>query len=139
MTQFRKLMTAVVGYSLVAVAWAGDSSLIRQVPPPTATLKNPFEGQESAKHAGAKLFARECAPCHATNGRGGVGKAPPLVQPAVYEAEPGSLFWILRNGSLGRGMPSFAHLPEPQRWQLVTYLKSLGRRSSDAGPHELQN
>jgi len=32
---------------------------------------------------------------------------------------------VLRNGSLRHGMPSFAHLPEQQRWQIVTYLKSL--------------
>jgi mono/diheme cytochrome c family protein len=48
-----------------------------------------------------------------------------LASPIVREAEPGKLFWILRNGSLRHGMPSFAHLPEEQRWQIVMYLKSL--------------
>ena len=27
----------------------------------------------------------------------------------------------LRNGSIWRGMPSFSHLPEEQRWEIVTY------------------
>jgi hypothetical protein len=43
----------------------------------------------------------------------------------VRQAKPGTLYWILRNGSLCRGMPSFAHLPEDQRWQIITFLQSL--------------
>jgi hypothetical protein len=31
---------------------------------------------------------------------------------------------VLTNGSLRGGMPSFASLPEPERWQIVEYLKS---------------
>jgi mono/diheme cytochrome c family protein len=54
-----------------------------------------------------------------------MGKAPPLNQADVHDASPAALFWVLRNGSLKRGMPSFAHLPEPQRWQIITYLKTL--------------
>jgi len=55
-------------------------------------------------------------------------KAPPLNQADVQAAPAGALFWVLRNGSLKRGMPSFAHLPEAQRWQIVTYLKTLKQR-----------
>jgi mono/diheme cytochrome c family protein len=50
---------------------------------------------------------------------------PALVSPAVRSAPAGVIFWLLRNGSLRRGMPSFSHLPEQQRWQIVTYLKTL--------------
>jgi len=57
-----------------------------------------------------------------------MGKAPPLNQAEVREASPGALFWVLRNGSLKRGMPSFAHLPDAQRWQIITYLKTLKPR-----------
>ena len=55
-------------------------------------------------------------------------KTVPLRQPEVYEAAPPALFWILRNESLQRGMPSLAHLPEAQRWQIVTCLQALGPR-----------
>ena len=55
----------------------------------------------------------------------GTRKAPPLNQADVHEAPHGALLWVLRNGSLKRGMPSFAHLPEPQRWQIIAYLKTL--------------
>jgi mono/diheme cytochrome c family protein len=87
-------------------------------------MSNPLDGQERAQRAGAKLFARECASCHGRDGMGGLGKAPPLMQSEVYDAPPGALFWILRNGALHRGMPSFAHLPEAQRWQIISWLKA---------------
>jgi len=108
----------------LAVTWARGESLVDRAPARTTAMSNPFEGQDRARRAGAKLFARECASCHGPNGAGGLGKAPPLRQAEVYRAAPGKLFWILRNGSLQRGMPSFAHLPEPQRWQIITWLKT---------------
>jgi mono/diheme cytochrome c family protein len=83
-------------------------------------MKNPLQGEEQSRRAGAKLYARECAACHGAN-REGFGKAPPLNRPEVLQS-PGALFWVLENGSLHRGMPSFAHLPEPQRWQIITFL-----------------
>jgi hypothetical protein len=35
------------------------------------------------------------------------------------------LFWILTNGVVRQGMPVWSKLPEPQRWQIVTFVKSL--------------
>ena len=46
----------------------------------------------------------------------------------MHQASAGALFWILKNGSLRHGMPSFAHLPEPERWQIITYLRSLNQK-----------
>lgn len=99
-------------------------SLVQQAPPNFVELLNPYEADPSAIKAGSKLFHRECAACHGKDARG-AGKAPPLAVPDVYRAAPGALFWVLRNGSLKRGMPSYAHLPAQQRWQIVSYLKSL--------------
>ena len=129
MKTIRKFATVALSGLIVTVVWARSGSplrqsLLRQAPPGTAALRNPLESQERARRAGAKLFARECASCHGAKGEGGLGKAPPLRQREVYEAAPGALFWVLRNGSLQSGMPSFAHLPEPQRWQIITWLQS---------------
>jgi mono/diheme cytochrome c family protein len=107
--------------------WARVGTLVQQAPPKAQALRNPFEGQQRATLAGAKLFARECAACHGSDGFG-MGKAPPLNQFDVRDASPGTLFWVLRNGSLKRGMPSFSHLPEAQRWQIITYIKTLQPR-----------
>jgi mono/diheme cytochrome c family protein len=114
-------------WSLVAAGSASSLKPVDQAPSAAAAKRNPLTGQESARRAGAKLFGRECAGCHGANAEGR-GKAPSLIQPAVSNAAPGVLFWILRNGSIYHGMPSFAHLPEQQRWQLVTYLESLSSR-----------
>lgn len=106
------------------LAWSG--SPIRRAPAATANVNNPMDASDRAQRAGAKLYTRECATCHGSN-REGRGKAPPLNRAEVTEAPPGTLFWVLRNGSLNRGMPSFAHLPEQQRWQIISFLQSLPR------------
>jgi mono/diheme cytochrome c family protein len=85
---------------------------------------NPYEGQETARRAGEKLYQRECAGCHGRDAQGS-RRAPALASPMVRQAPPGAIFWVLRNGSLWHGMPSFAHLPEQQRWQIVVFLKAI--------------
>ena len=115
-------MAASMAALALAAAGAG-ASLIERAAAGQSGPANPFANSEAARSAGAKLYARECAACHGANREGG-GKVPRLAQGEVFEAAPGSLFWILRNGSLRRGMPSFAHLPEPMRWQIVTFLQS---------------
>ena len=117
-------LAALAGTASLFAASHRPGDLLQRVPPEAAQCRNPFGGNEKHRRAGEKLFREECAQCHGRDAKG-IGKAPPLVSPIVRQAEPGKLFWILRNGSLRRGMPSFAHLPEDQRWQIVTYLKSL--------------
>ena len=87
---------------------------------------NPFDGQAAASQAGRKLYVRECAGCHGREAEG-TRWGPALASPSVRQAPPGAIFWVLRNGSLRRGMPSFSHLPEARRWQIVTYLKTLSQ------------
>jgi mono/diheme cytochrome c family protein len=97
---------------------------LQRAPAKEASLPNPYDGQHRAQKAGQKLFEKECASCHGPSAAGG-SHAPALASPAIRKASPGEIFWVLRNGSLQRGMPSFAHLPEQQRWQIITYLKTL--------------
>jgi mono/diheme cytochrome c family protein len=115
------ILTLVFTYA----ATPGESPVDR-APAWAAEKRNPFEGSDRAQRAGAKLYAQQCASCHGNHREGG-RKAPPLSQPEVQKAPSGTLFWVLRNGSLHQGMPSFAHLPEAQRWQIVTYLQSADR------------
>ncbi len=106
-------------------AFAGQGgSLIEQAPAKAQAASNPLAGSAKASRAGAKLFDRECSACHGPSAEG-IGKAPSLNSTTISDAPAGALFWVLRNGSLHRGMPSFAHLPEPQRWQIITYLQTL--------------
>jgi len=113
----------IVGVGIAVAAIAAAGSLVQNAPAKAAERRNPFEGNEHARRAGAKLYARQCASCHGNN-REGRGNAPPLSRPEVEGAASGTLFWALRNGALYRGMPSFAHLPEAQRWQIITFLRT---------------
>jgi len=97
---------------------------VQQAPAGAVALQNPYDDRDAAKRAGAKLFHRHCASCHGQNAEG-QNHTPSLASPEVRNAPPGVLFWVLRNGSLRHGMPSFSHLPEQQRWQIVTFLKTL--------------
>ncbi|MGH9762200.1 MAG: c-type cytochrome [Blastocatellia bacterium] len=99
-------------------------SVLDRAPASAASLENPYKGQADAVLAGRKLFRRHCADCHGLDAGGGK-RAPDLRSVRVRDAAPGILFWFLRNGSLKRGMPSWSGLPEQQRWQIVSYLKSL--------------
>jgi mono/diheme cytochrome c family protein len=87
--------------------------------------RNPLENDPQAVAAGRNLFEQHCAQCHGEAAEGGK-KAPTLRSAEVQEASPGAIFWILTNGVVRRGMPVWSKLPEPQRWQLVSYIKSLG-------------
>ncbi len=103
-------------------------SELAKAPAKAAARPNPIEKDPEAIPAGAKLFAQYCAECHGDAGEGGRGKkaGPSLRAPEVQQSTPGTLFWLLTNGVVRRGMPVWSRLPEPQRWQLVSYVKSLG-------------
>lgn len=85
---------------------------------------NPLESDPQAIAAGQILFADHCAECHGDDAKG-ARKGPSLRASEVRSATPGTIFWILTNGVVRRKMPAWSKLPEPQRWQLVRYLKSL--------------
>jgi len=97
---------------------------LAKVPSKAAARRNPLQSDPDAVAAGAKLFASHCAECHGDTARGGK-KAPSLLAPEVQQATPGTLFWLLTNGVVRRGMPVWSKLPEPQRWQLVSFIKTL--------------
>jgi mono/diheme cytochrome c family protein len=97
---------------------------LAKAPKKAAARRNPLERDPDAVAAGAKLFTLHCTECHGEMAEGG-RKAPSLLADEVQQSTPGTLFWILTNGVVRRGMPVWSKLPEPQRWQIVSYLKSL--------------
>jgi len=104
---------------------------LTKAPRKAAARPNLLATDPEAAAAGAKLFDLHCAECHGATAEGGK-KAPSLRAPAVQQASPGAIFWLLTNGVVRRGMPVWSKLPEPQRWQLVSYIKSLTPLSKPA-------
>jgi mono/diheme cytochrome c family protein len=100
------------------------SPVLSRVPNKARAKCNPFATDPEAGIAGRKLFEQHCAECHGAKGDG-TKRGPRLREPAIQQATAGEIFWILTNGVVRRGMPAWSKLPEPQRWQVVTWLKSL--------------
>jgi mono/diheme cytochrome c family protein len=97
---------------------------LARAPDKARTQRNPLQNSPDATAAGRKLFHMHCAECHGDAAEG-TRKGPSLRAQEVQHATPGTLFWVLTNGVVRRGMPVWSKLPEPQRWQIVTYLESL--------------
>src|SRR6202051_889223 len=96
--------------------------------------KNPYNGEES-RLAGQKLYARNCLSCHGKQGKG-TGNVPSLVDGKLDSVTPGEVFWFITRGSKDNGMPSWSFLQVKQRWQLVTFVKSMksSETSAEATP-----
>jgi mono/diheme cytochrome c family protein len=98
---------------------------LQKAPEKARNRTNPLQNDPDAVAAGAILFKQHCAECHGNSAEGS-HKAPSLLVPEVQTTTPGTLFWLLTNGVVRKKMPVWSKLPEPQRWQLVRYIKSLG-------------
>ena len=107
-----------------AAMLASDGAWIRKVPQPERSRTNPYTGNSEAISAGRLLFTENCAQCHGGDALGRHGR-PSLRSERVRNVSDGELAWLLRNGSLWKGMPSWTSLPEPERWQIIAYLRSL--------------
>jgi mono/diheme cytochrome c family protein len=115
---------AIVGAMIFGMG-AADGSWLTNVPEAERTRQNPYGGHADAIAAGSKVFEDHCAKCHGEDAMGR-RKKPSLRTSRVQNAKDGELFWLLKNGNLKRGMPTWAALPEPMRWQIIAYVKSLG-------------
>lgn len=147
MTQFTiKASTVLVSLLLIPAASSGQKDQKDQPSPVNANSvytelakapkkaiarRNPLATDPDAVAAGSKLFAQHCAECHGEMAEGGK-KGPSLLAPEVQQATPGAIFWLLTNGVVRKGMPVWSKLPDAQRWQLVTYIKSLGATASQS-------
>ncbi|WP_263366171.1 c-type cytochrome [Edaphobacter bradus] len=121
----RAIIVAIaISFSAPLVFAASDGVWLKRVPDQDRARINPYALDENAAAAGALLYKRNCASCHAADASG-QGKRPSLRTTRVQHASDGELFWLLTNGNLGHGMPSWSRLPEDQRWQLTRYLHSL--------------
>lgn len=97
------------------------------VPAVYASAENPYAADDAdAIATGQRLATRHCRSCHGHDLRGSVmhGGAADLVAAGQTRSDA-FLFWAITDGSR-MGMPNWgAKLSEDERWQLITYLRSL--------------
>jgi mono/diheme cytochrome c family protein len=110
---------------------ASQSPWLQHVSPSDREKTNPYAGSPDAVAAGSRMFTDHCSKCHGSDALGR-GKRPSLRSKEVQQATDGEIFWLLKNGSLRKGMPSWSSLPEPTRWQVIAYVKSLGEMTAPA-------
>lgn len=117
-------LCCAVGLAVVMAAGAEvNQDWLHKVPAKERVRANPYAGKAAAIAAGHRLFEEHCATCHGANLEGTPGK-PSLRTPLVQQATDGELFWLLKNGDLRYGMPTWSSLPEPERWEIVAFLRS---------------
>lgn len=120
----------------------GAATAHAHIDPPAeyAQLTNPVAGDAAAIAAGQTIFNTNCMTCHGAQGRGdgptAVGLNPKPANLADRQMmgmlSDGYLFWRVSEGGamapFNSAMPSWkAALSEEQRWQVISYLRSLGQ------------
>jgi glucose/arabinose dehydrogenase/cytochrome c5 len=120
---------AVAVFCAATSLWAQDANF-HNAPASSAAAQNPHTTQADAQ-AGGTIYQQKCAACHGPTAKG-AGNVPSLASGPTQTAKPGEVFWYITRGDLANGMPSWASLPEEQRWQVVSYLKDLGSPNAKA-------
>src|SRR6266700_2508106 len=141
-------LTGALGISLilassaiVARVAAADDEKPWVAPDAAKQVKNPVPVNPESLAAGGQLYHENCAPCHGETGKGD-GDTGKIIKkkPANFTDEKlmsletdGSLFWKIGEG---RGpMPSWKdELSDKERWQLVNYIRKLGKDAAAANP-----
>jgi glucose/arabinose dehydrogenase/mono/diheme cytochrome c family protein len=126
------LVAAILLLSTLLTA-ANVDTKFHNAPDSTKATKNPYEGEATAAQAGKTLYARNCLSCHGKMGKG-TGNVPSLVSGKLDSIAPGEVFWFITRGDKDNGMPSWAQLPVKQRWQLVTYVKTMESLETSPSP-----
>jgi len=104
-----------------------------KAPPEADKVSNPLKGNAAATDAGKKLYAQLCVVCHGDKGKGdGVAGISLNPRPANHASQKvqsqtdGAIFWKITSGR----PPMAAYnstLTEVQRWQLVNYIREIGK------------
>ncbi len=119
------ILAATILLPLLSLFALDVDTKFHNAPASARATKNPYEGDASAAQTGKRLYGLYCLSCHGKTGKG-TGNVPPLVDSKLASARPGEVFWFITRGDKDNGMPSWAQLPVKQRWQIVTYVKSMG-------------
>ncbi len=115
---------------------------IVQAPEKFQALKNPLKDNRDNYLAGESLYLYQAEPtvckvCHGDsgNGMGMMAQGLPALprnftcKETMKDITDGQMFYIIRNGSGGSGMPAFKLLGDKEIWQLIIYIRTFTRRA----------
>ena len=103
-------------------------------------MKNPIPATPENIAKGKELFEGKgtCFTCHGTSGKGDgdAGKAldpspRDFTNPAFHKLRTdGEMFWVIKNGSSGTGMISYAPaiISDEEAWTIINYERSFGKK-----------
>ena len=111
-----------------------------QAPEEIYHMKNSLQPTQKNLDAGKSLFRTDSQPtackiCHGVQGNGfgmmALGLNPPprnfTCAETMNEIPDGQLFWVIKYGSPGTGMPAYPELKDKQIWQIVLFLRELSK------------
>jgi cytochrome c oxidase cbb3-type subunit III len=91
----------------------------------------PLLGQ--AAPPGEQLYMQNCAACHGSQGKGGVG-VPLALEDFLSGVTDRYLFETIRRGRPGRVMPSFERLSDAEARAIVSYIRGFGPPAPELSP-----
>ncbi len=107
-----------------------------QVPEKIANKKNPFKSNAENFIKGESLYQwtaepNPCKVCHGPTGNGfgmmaqGLSAMPRnfTCSETMKKVSDGQMFWIIKNGSPGTGMPAYKFLSDDEIWKLILYIR----------------
>ena len=124
-----RILLAAVSFIVLLIAAAAAVHAQDEVPDPYRGLTNPFPWNDvSAQEEGKGIYKSYCLGCHGPGGSN-LPDSDFSAQdfPQSLEENSDFFFWTLSDGMLDKGMPPYkSSLSEDQRWQVLTYLWTLG-------------
>jgi mono/diheme cytochrome c family protein len=119
------------------VALSGCRDRDGDLPAAYRALAVPSQRLESpeARARGRRLFMEHCALCHGERGDGrgirheGFGRPPRDFTDSGWQrrTSPRHVYFAIREGVRGTAMPAWKVLDPDDTWDLVAYVRSLGR------------
>jgi mono/diheme cytochrome c family protein len=127
-------LTGVLGAWLLLSGLSPDQT-------PWSDRTNPLPQTVTTAAAGEQLYQANCAACHGVDARGGgpqsgttAVRPPSLVGGHTATHTDGDLLYWITNGLPG-GMPAWGpRLSETERWEVITYVRSLKHPPGSPGP-----
>jgi mono/diheme cytochrome c family protein len=137
------------------LVWAGLAGLSQEkkeaqkepaefkIPPEEAKRQNPVKPTPASLAQGKRIYAFDCAMCHGKDGDGkgeladtmGLKLSDFRDPAALKDLTDGELFYIVSKGK-GKMPSNEDRTKAEQRWDLINFIRSLGKKAPAPGPKQ---